>query len=313
MTKQFASRWIVVAVSAIVLFSRVTPAHAQVRGLYAPGMTATNSGVLPEPGLTYQNLFLLYTFDQLKGPNGTPLPINLAASVFADANIFVWVSKKKVLNGSYAAMAFLPFANSSLSTVAFGALAGGAGFGDSYYSPLTLGWKLSRADVEAGYGVFAPTGRFQAGASDNVGVGYWANLLTAGETVYLLKNKTLNFSSFQVYEFHTTQRETDIHPGQTFDIDYSLMQTVPWTSEMHTLLQVGIVGYGQYQTTDKSGPAVNPVTASNTRYVVNGLGGGLNIILPARKASVGVKYFTEFENSATVQGHSLQISMALTF
>jgi hypothetical protein len=35
-------------------------ARAQIRGLYTTGISATNSGVLPDAGLTCQNLFLLH-------------------------------------------------------------------------------------------------------------------------------------------------------------------------------------------------------------------------------------------------------------
>jgi hypothetical protein len=91
------------------------------------------------------------------------------------------------------------------------------------------------------------------------------------------------------------------------------MSTVPLRSDLHTLLQVGIVGYGQYQTTDKSGPGVIPAVAANTHYVVNALGAGANVILPLRKTSVGIRYFKEFSNSSTVQGHSLQINVGITF
>ncbi len=31
------------------------------------------------------------------------------------------------------------------------------------------------------------------------------------------------------------------------------------------MLQLGFVGYDQWQTTDRSGPGVNPVAAANTR------------------------------------------------
>jgi len=37
------------------------------------------------------------------------------------------------------------------------------------------------------------------------------------------------------------------------------------------------------------------------------------MILPARKASLGFKYFKEFPNKSTVQGYSLQISGAIMF
>ena len=41
-------------------------------------------------------------------------------------------------------------------------------------------------------------------------------------------------------------------------------------------------------------------------------GGAANIILPARKVSLGVKLFQEFANTSTVQGYSVQISGGVT-
>jgi hypothetical protein len=76
-------------------------------------------------------------------------------------------------------------------------------------------------------------------------------------------------------------------------------------------LQLGLVGYGQWQTTDKSGPTITAAQAA-ARYRVNALGFSANVILPVRKVSLGVKYFREFENRSTFQGYSLQISGTIT-
>jgi hypothetical protein len=115
-----------------------------------------------------------------------------------------------------------------------------------------------------------------------------------------------------MYEFHGTQKDTDIHPGQTFDLDYSITQVLPLQKNQHTLLQLGLIGYGQYQTTDKSGPTITPAQ-STAHYRVNALGAAANIILPVRKTSLGFKWLKEFSNQSTVQGYSLQISGAITF
>ena len=289
-------------------------AEAQIRGEYTPGFNATNSGVLPEPGITYYNTFMDYSFGELKGPNGGTFPLSGGnASVLVDINVFIWVSKAKVLGANYALVAGLPITNSSIESPNLGTVGGGAGFADSFYEPVMLGWHLKRADITAGYAFFAPTGRFNPGATNNTGSGHWTNAPTAGLTFYLTKNKGTAFSVYQMYEFHTTQEGTNIHPGQTYDVDYSLTQVLPLQKDMHTLLQVGLVGYGQYQTTDKSGPGVIPEVAASTHYAVNALGVAGSIILPVRKTSVGVKYFKEFSNSSTVQGYSLQIYGVITF
>jgi hypothetical protein len=77
-------------------------------------------------------------------------------------------------------------------------------------------------------------------------------------------------------------------------------------------LQLGLVGYEQFQTTDKTGPTITPAQAT-AHYRVNGLGFGSNVILPAQKVTLGFKYFKEFSNRSTFQGYSVQITGAVTF
>ena len=87
--------------------------------------------------------------------------------------------------------------------------------------------------------------------------------------------------------------------------------SVPLQKDMHRLLQFGLVGYGQWQTSNNSGPGVSP--ALPAYYRVNAVGGAANIILPTSKASAGFKLFKEFSNSSTVQGYSFQVTGAITF
>ena len=297
-------------VAAICALS--APSQAQVRGVYPLGMSATNSGVTPESGFTYANLFLFYARDTLRGTNGEIVATG-EQSLMMDMNNFIWVSKKKIkiLGGAkFSLSATLPIANNSLTDSVLGTLGGGGGFADSYYQPLILGWQKKRADIRAIYGFLAPTGRFNAGASNNLGSGYWTHVLAAGETFYLTQNRMTAISAFEMYEFHTTQQGTNIHPGQTLNLDYSLTQAFPLPAGLR--LQMGVVGYGQWQITDKTGPNITPAQATS-HYVVNAFGFASNLMLPARKVSLGVKYFKEFANRSTYQGYSLQISGAISF
>ena len=292
---------------AVLSIAAVPRLYAQGRGVYTLGAYAVSSGVMPEPGFTYGVTFLDYSFNQLRSASGAIVKQGSDAD-FIDFNAFEWVSKKTILGANYGLVAFLALSNSSISSPTLGAIAGGGGFSDSFYQPLTLGWHFKRADIQAAYGFFAPTGRFSAGATNNTGTGFWTNCPIAGETFYLTKNKRTSVSAYQLYEFHTTQPGTHIHPGQTFNLDYSLMQLLPAREDM--LLQFGLVGYGQWQTSNNSGPGVNPALPAH--YKVNALGGAANI-LPARKVSVGFKLYKEFSNRSTVQGYSVQISGGITF
>jgi hypothetical protein len=296
----------------ITIFVMIEPSWAQVRGVYPPGTTATNSGVTPETGFTYSNQFLFYSRSELKDANGVVTATGQNA-VILDMNSFIWVSNNKIraLGGAiYSCVATLPITNNSLTSDAEGPMSGGGGFADSYYQPLILGWKTERVDFRVHYGFLAPTGRFDSTSNNNVGSGYWTNAISSGQTIYLTNNKAAAVSAFQMYEFHTVQKGTDIHPGETLSLDYSVTQIVPLNKDLR--LQIGLVGYEQLQTTNKSGPMITPAQGA-AHYQVNALGFASNISLPARKVNLGFKYFHEFSNKATFQGSSLQISAGVSF
>jgi hypothetical protein len=113
-----------------------------------------------------------------------------------------------------------------------------------------------------------------------------------------------------MYEFHGVQQGTNIHPGETFGLDYSLTHVFPLQKDLR--LQLGLTGYGQYQTTDKTGPNIT-LAQGGAHYKVNAIGFTSNVTLPARKVSSGVKFFEEFADKSTFQGYSVQISIAVSF
>jgi hypothetical protein len=294
----------------ITLFLAPQSGLAQVRGVYPLGMSATNSGVTGEPGLSYSNFFLFYARDELKGPDGEVQATGLN-TVLMDMNTLIWASGKElVLGARYSIAVTLPIANNSLSSDSGGALSGGGGLADSYYQPLILGWRMARLDIKAAYGFLAPTGKFEASASDNVGSGYWTHAFSSGQTLYFSPAKQTSLSAFEMYEVHTQQEDTAIQPGDTFDLDYSVTHT--FASDEDLNVQVGIIGYAQWQTTDKAGPAITPAEAS-AHYQVYALGLATNFVLLARKVTLGLKYFDEFSNKSTFEGYSIQISGAVKF
>jgi hypothetical protein len=158
--------------------------------------------------------------------------------------------------------------------------------------------------------VLAPTGRYRAGANDNVGNGYWTHVIASGQTVFLDKKRRTNFSAFQMYEWHLKQEGTKINPGENIDLDYSLMHTVPIKNDRS--IQFGIIGYNQFQTTDKKGPNVTPQQAKDY-YKVNSLGAAAHFASPKQGLNFGLKYFKEFANRSTFQGYSVQVSGSYKF
>jgi hypothetical protein len=288
-----------------------TAAQAQNRGVYPLGLSAFNSGVSAEPGLTYNNSFLFYSRSEQTGADGEVVATG-QQSVLLDMNTLLWASPGQIAmlgDARFSSALTIPIANNSLSSSLQGAISGGGGLGDFYFQPVILGWRTERVDIRGIFGVLAPTGKFNAGATDNVGNGYWTPVFAAGETFYLSEDRAITLSAFEMYEFHSTQSGTHIHPGDTFDLDYSLMRAFTFADSR---LQVGLIGYGAWQTTAKTGPQITPAEEAQ-RYRVNALGAGANFVLPARKVTLSFKYFDEFSNQWTYQGYSLQISAGVSF
>ena len=98
-----------------------------------------------------------------------------------------------------------------------------------------MGWHLKRADVNAGYAFLAPTGRYTAGASNNVGSGYWGNNITSGTTFYITKNKVTSANLATDWEKSTGKEKPSLPsgqisnktPGQAFTIECGLGQVLP--------------------------------------------------------------------------------------
>ena len=300
--------WTVCGAGCALLLA--VPADAQNRGVYPLGMSATNSGVTPDAGFTYVNQLLFYGRDEQRGPDGETQATGNNSVILA-MNTLVWASQADVLGGARFSMsATIPIANNTLSSSTAGAISGGGGLGDSYFQPFILGWNRERVSVRAVYGFLAPTGRFDPGATSNVGSGYWTHVVASGQTWRLSSSGATAVSAFQMYEFHTVQEGTGIHPGQTLDLDYSLTHTLSLSSEAG--LQVGLIGYGAWQMTGKTGPAVS-LDESATRYAVNAIGVSTSVVWPRRRVSLGFKYFQEFANRSTFQGSSTQISGSIGF
>src|SRR5215467_12530150 len=168
----------------LFLWLCATAAQAQNRGVYPLGLSAINSGVSAEPGLTYNNAFLFYSRSEQKGANGEVLATG-QQSVLLDMNTLIWASPGEMatLGGArFSSAVTVPIANNSLSSSAQGAISGGGGLGDLYFQPIILGWRTERVDIRGILGFLAPTGKFNAGATDTVGNGYWTPVFAAAET-----------------------------------------------------------------------------------------------------------------------------------
>lgn len=318
-----------------IILCHIATAMAQQKGQWVPGQYGLNAGVIPEPGITYAAMPISYSASRLNGPDGNRILQNVTGtySFWADENIIYYVPEHKFLGGYFMPYINLAYATGSLvadipevpgifSGASLGA--GGGGFADTYVEPLNMGWHLKRADFTAGYAFLAPTGRYAAGASDNVGSGYWGNNITTGTTFYITKNKGTSANLATDWEIHGQRKTASLPsgqisnktPGQAFTIEWGLGQVLPLKKDMSRLAQIGVVGYDQWQVSNNGGTVIvagAPVSASKIPYYsVQGIGVQANFILPTKNLVGFFKYYDEYAAKARPQGRTIVFGFSWT-
>jgi len=320
-----------VSILACISLGGASSVLAQQKGQYVPGQFGLNAGAIPDPGLTYANLALSYSASQLNDSNGNRILQNVTGtySFWVDENVFYYVPKHKFLGGYFMPYVALNYASGELVADITGTSlsggGGGSGFADMFVQPLNIGWHLgSRVDFNAGYAFTAPTGRYTAGASNNVGSGYWGNNIMSGTTFYITKNKGTSANLSTAWEIHGQRKTASVPagqvsnktPGQAFTIEWGLGQVLPLKKNMSMLAQLGLVGYDQWQVSSNGGTIIVAgisVPASRLPYYsVHGIGVQANLILPAKNLAAFFKYYDEYRALARPKGRTIVFGFSWT-
>ena len=305
----------------ILQFSGVmTSVSAQQKPQWMPGQYGLNAGIMPPPGFTYANITINYNAGAFNGPNGNAIPVTGTYNVWAVENISFWVADQKVLGGNLGGYFLFPTPATG-SLVAditnpnfpnLSASAGGAGLADFFLQPFNLGWHLNRADLQVMDGLMLPTGRYSPGATNNVGTGYFGNHFQTGTTYYITKNKGTSANLFTNWEVHGARQgtnNTSKKPGQAFTAEWGLGQVLPLKKDQSQLLQLGGIGYDQWQITDNVGsvPLGPLIVDARTLpyYSVHAAGGEIVYIAPARNLSLNFKYEHEYSAHFHTLGNTI--------
>jgi len=224
-----------------------TQAQAQFLGHNTPGDFGLQSGSQAPPGLyLVAPLYVHYDSDTLRNGLGNSSPFETDVAMNAYVVGVSWVSKIKVLGANYSLQVFPGFTDNALEAPAFGIDQGvDTGFADLYVQPINLGWHTERADFVAGLGVFAPTGRYEDGADDNLGLGMWSFELFGGTTLFFDEAKSWHVATTAFYETHTEKDGSDIKVGDILTFEGGLGK-----SFKQGTLSVGLAYYAQFKVTD---------------------------------------------------------------
>lgn len=170
--------------------------HSQLKGGHILGAMGLQAGTqTPENTLSVYIPGYIYSASTLRDANGNKAPQEPDFNMYITGAGASYVSDFKILGANYGAGILLAFAANTIqgnSTNVDNSMA----FTDMYLVPIQLGWHHKRADFVFSYQLYLPTGKFEAGASDNSGLGMFMNEFSGGTTLYFNDKKTFHFFSF---------------------------------------------------------------------------------------------------------------------
>jgi hypothetical protein len=309
------------AILAALFF--VAPAWAQLSGENLTGDMGVKSATQPEPGLYVSSIYYRYRTDTLKGPNGRSMDLDTSGdanqTIHAAMPLFYYVTPKKVLGANFGMMAVLPFASGSLEAPGLGISdEASKGMSDLYVMPLQLGWHFDRVDAVAGVGLFAPTGRYSAGASDNLGKGMWSYEVSGGGTFYLDRQRSFSVSTTAFWETHgkkegAVQVENisinNVKVGQLLTLEGGVGK-----SFLHGAASIGMAYYAQWKLTPDQfelSPGTLPLNTIPDKHRVFGVGPEVTIPIATKTkllSLVNVRYLWESGAQFKTQGQTFIIT-----
>ena len=189
--------------------------------------------------------------------------LNIEMSTFATVPAFYWGSTFTILGGATYCVGIVPnyyWANANIvartgggnidTTYTERVNAKLSGFGDLFVAPLGLSWGWTHFDATFYYGFTAPTGRYETGADDNIGLGFWTHQFQGFGYWYPNKSQATAFMLGLTYELNTKIKGEDFNPGDRFSLEYGFSQ---YLSER---FEISIMGGNNWQIADDKGEEV---------------------------------------------------------
>jgi len=309
-----ASRGPLSALVAAILATGA-PAGAQVAspvqsGHYSPVMMNVRDLAHPPSGM----FFLWYNaftssdryidrngnkFESIPGLGNTRLDLKVDA--FASVPTVFWASHFRLLGGARYMAGIAPsFVSADVSALSertgiinpdttFVRKHGqkNSGLSDLLVTPAGLSWGWEKADLTALYSFYAPTGKYDTGDPESIGLGFWTHQLQGACYFYPKPDKSTAVMLGLVYELNGRIEDVDVSPGDRLTLEWGVSQ---YFSER---FELSAQGGHNWQISDDSGADVYWNPAHHDRKSTVGFGA---TYWPwTEKLAVAVKYAFDFD------------------
>jgi hypothetical protein len=306
--------------AALLVLMMRGPARAEEGGTghYTPGANASFIDALPgHEGLAVANFFLYYPSSAgFRLPIGGLISVSLDATAYADSIVAVYQTPLQLLGGSYAlGGVFTAVWMDVRGTIEAGSGTRAAGdtlsgIADLLLYPFMLGWTSLGGDLKYDFrlGVYAPTGKYEAGSIVNLGKNYWTFEPTF--TVSFISSKIgLEGSAYAALDFNTRNQTTDYLTGDQFHVDATIAEHLPL---LGGFVGVGASAFYYQQFTGDSGSGAK-LGDFEGRTV--GVGPVLSYAmkLDGVQGAVEVKWLPELEVKNRLKGNYFWIKVGAVF
>jgi len=309
-------RKILLGVLCLLLVS-LGPARAGELGHFGPGVANIRDFLVPDPGFYVLQYFVLYNADSFRDRNGdkvnsinlgnTKLKVDTEVDAFILAPAFVWVSPWKFLGARYGAQIVPTFGNTSVQAAlrtetGFGVDVDESqfGVGDLFVKPVWLGWDGAHYSATAGYGFYAPVGKYDNGDAHNIGLGFWTHEFQLATAWYPWEHRGTAVTLTGNYEIHSEYEDVNITPGDRVTLNWGISQYLPLNEANSLILEVGPMGYSQWQVEKDSGSDVNKNFIPKDQ--IHAAGGQIGLIYTPWNAFIQFHGLQEFGAEARFEG-----------
>ncbi|MBK6428968.1 MAG: transporter [Blastocatellia bacterium] len=170
-------------------------------------------------------------------------------------------------------------------------------------------WDWKKASLATNYLFFAPTGRYELGAPDNVGFGFWSHeFQLAGEYRLNTKHHTSLIGAIN-FEINGDKEDQDYKVGNTIGLNYGIARIIP-VNKGAGALDLSILGTSVWQVTDDTG---SDVVNGFVHDRVHSIGGRFNYIFVKHHVTVAFNFLQEYGARARFQGSWYYASITKVF
>lgn len=280
-----------------------TPVFMNVRDMTHPpaglfvlwyNIYTSSSKYVDRDGNEFENIRL----DQIH-PALPNIDVSLQLKAFASVPSLFWASSPKFLGGArYMAGVSPNYISADVSFVT--ERSGGvidttytnvsesknSGFSDLLVVPVGLSWRLKQMDFTMVYGFYAPTGKYETGSSEAIGLGFWTHQFQGYAYYYPVANKSTAIMLGLTYELNSKIKDVDVKPGNRFSLEWGISQ---YFSER---FELDVQGGHNWQISDDTGDDVYWDPSFHDRKSTVAF--NANYWLSKERVSVNLKYAFDF-------------------